>query len=249
MLTTVVPASSGDAQWKAWNNWLSDCKQAVMKSLPASRPFEELTTNLLESTEKLLIALNQPKAEWGQIRTGLRTMNAEAGITPLISSLQTPMLTPLVSLQIPAATLDSVKKELVESEAALPDSVQLEAPAIRSTWQNLWQFHRWWLIVSVLALTFVWIDTRYVQAGLQLTDWDFGLGVVAMLLAAPAVLGALVHAFSRTGTSRTWVRYSGLVLCAIAVHFLALLFPSGVPVLYIVALLVLMTLFIAALLF
>ena len=249
MLTKVVPASSGDAQWTVWINWLSACKQAVMKSLPTSRPFDELTTHLLESTEKLLIALNQPKAEWGQIRTGLRTMNAEAGITPLISSLQTPMLTPLVSLQIPAETLNSVIKELVESEVALPVSVQSEAPAIRSTLRNLWQFHRWWLIVSVLALTFVWVDARYVQAGLQLTDWDFGLGVVAMLLAAPAVLGALVHAFSRTGTSRTWVRYSGLVLCAIAVHFLALLFPSGVPVLYLVALLVLMTLFIAALLF
>ena len=37
--------------------------------------------------------------------------------------------------------------------------------------------------------------------------------------------------------------------CGIAVHFLVLLFTSGVPVLYLVALLVLMTLFIAALLF
>ena len=196
-----------------------------------------------------MIALDQPKDGWGQIRTGLRTMNAEAGTTPLISSLQTPMLTPLVSLQIPAETLNSVKKELVESEADLPVSVQSEASSIRSTWRNLWQFHRWWLIVSLLALTFVWIDTRYVQSGLQLTDWDFGLGLVAMLLAAPAVLGALVHAYSRSGSSRTWVRYSGLVLCGIAVHFLVLLFPSGVPVLYLVALLVLMTLFIAALLF
>jgi hypothetical protein len=159
------------------------------------------------------------------------------------------MLTPLVSFQIPAETLNSAKKELVESEAALPVSVQSKAPAIRSTWRNLWQFHRWWLIVSMLALTFVWIDKRYVQSGLQLTDWDFGLGLVAMLLAAPAVLGALVHAYSRSGTSRTWVRYSGLVLCAIAVHFLVLLFPVGVPVLYLVALLVLMTLFIAALVF
>jgi hypothetical protein len=221
-----------------------------MKSLPASRPFDELTANLLESTEQLLIALDQPKAGWGRIRTGLRTMNAEAGTTPLISSQQTPMLTPLVSLQIPAETLNSVKKELVESQGAeLPVSVQSDAPAIRSIWRNLWQFHRWWLIVSLLALTFVWIDTRYVQSGLQLTDWDFGLGLVAMLLAAPAVLGALVHAYSRSGSSRTWVRYSGLVLCAIAVHFLVLLFPSGVPVLFLVALLVLMTLFIAALLF
>ena len=110
MLTKVVPASSGDAQWTAWNHWLSDCKQAVMKTLPASRPFDEQTTNLLELTEKLLIALDQPKDGWGQIRTGLRTMNAEAGTTPLISSLQTPMLTPLVSLQIPAETLNSVKK-------------------------------------------------------------------------------------------------------------------------------------------
>ena len=249
MLTKVVPASSGDAQWTAWNHWLSDCKQAVMKTLPASRPFDEQTTNLLELTEKLLIALDQPKDGWGQIRTGLRTMNAEAGTTPLISSLQTPMLTPLVSLQIPAETLNSVKKELVESEADLPVSVQSEASSIRSTWRNLWQFHRWWLIVSLLALTFVWIDARFVQAGLQLSDWDFGLGLVAMLLAAPAVLGALVHAYSRSGSSRTWVRYSGLVLCGIAVHFLVLLFPSGVPVLYLVALLVLMTLFIAALLF
>jgi hypothetical protein len=249
MLTKIVPASSGDAQWTAWNNWLSACKQTVMNSLPASRPFDDLTTNLLEKTENLLIALDQPKAEWGQIRTGLRTMNAEAAITPLISSLQTPMLTPLVSFQIPAETLNSAKKELVESEAALPVSVQSEAPAIRSTWRNLWQFHRWWLIVSMLVLTFVWIDKRYVQSGLQLTDWDFGLGLVAMLLAAPAVLGALVHAYSRSGTSRTWVRYSGLVLCAIAVHFLVLLFPVGVPVLYLVALLVLMTLFIAALVF
>ena len=249
MLTKVVPASSADAQWAAWNHWLSDCKQAVMKTLPASRPFDEQTTNLLELTEKLLIALDQPKDGWGQIRTGLRTMNAEAGTTPLISSLQTPMLTPLVSLQKPAETLNSVKKELVESEADLPVSVQSEASSIRSTWRNLWQFHRWWLIVSLLALTFVWIDTRYVQSGLQLTDWDFGLGLVAMLLAAPAVLGALVHAYSRSGSSRTWVRYSGLVLCGIAVHFLVLLFPSGVPVLYLVALLVLMTLFIAALLF
>jgi uncharacterized integral membrane protein len=250
MLTKVVPASSGDIQWTTWNNWLSACKQAVMKSLPASRPFDEVTTNLLESTEDLLIALDQPKAEWGQIRTGLRTMNPEAGTTPLISSLQTPMLTPLVSLQIPAETPNSVKKELVESEEAeLPVSVQSEAPAIRSIWRNLWQFHRWWLIVSLLALTFFWIDTRYVQTGLQLTEWDFGLGLVAMLLAAPAVLGALVHTFSPSGSSRAWVRYPGLVLCGVAVHFLVLLFPVGVPVLYLGALLVLMTLLVAALLF
>jgi uncharacterized integral membrane protein len=221
-----------------------------MNSLPASRPFDQLTTNLLEKTENLLIALDQPKAEWGQIRTGLRSMNAEAVTTPLISSPQTPMLTPLVSLQIPAETLNSVKKELVESqEAELPVRVQSEAPEIRSAWRNIWQFHRWWLIVSLLALTFFWIDTRYVQAGLQLTDWDFGLGLVAIFLAAPAVLGALMHAFSRSGSSRTWVRYPGLVLCGVAVHFLVLLFPVGVPVLYLGALLVLMTLLIAALLF
>jgi hypothetical protein len=249
MLTKLVPASSGDAQWTAWNNWLGDCKLAVMKSLPASRPFDELTANLLESTEHLLIALDQPKAGWGQIRTGLRTMNAVAGTTPLISTQQTPMLTPLVSLQIPAKTLNAVKKEPLEPEAEQPVSLQSEAPAIRSTWRNLWQFHRWWLIVSLLALTFVWIDARFVQAGLQLSDWDFGWGLVAMLLAVPAVLGALVHAYSRSGTSRTWVRYSGLVLCAIAVHFLVLLFPSGVPLVFLVALLVLMSLFIAALLF
>ena len=250
MLTKIVPASSGDAQWTAWNNWLSACKQTVMNSLPASRPFDEVTTNLLEKTENLLIALDQPKAEWGQIRTGLRSMNAEAVTTPLISSPQTPMLTPLVSLQIPAQTLNTVKKELVESpEAELPVRVQSEAAEIRSAWRNIWQFHRWWLIVSLLALTFFWIDTRYVQAGLQLTDWDFGLGLVAMLLAAPAVLGALVHAFSGSGSSRTWVRYPGLVLCGVAVHFLVLLFPVGVPVLYLGALLVLMTLLIAALLF
>jgi hypothetical protein len=70
-----------------------------------------------------------------------------------------------------------------------------------------------------------------------------------MLSAAPAVLGAMVHAYSGSGNSRTWVRYPGLVLCVIAVHFLVLLFPIGVPVLYLVALLMLMTLLIAALLF
>ena len=73
--------------------------------------------------------------------------------------------------------------------------------------------------------------------------------LVAMLLAAPVVLGALAHTYSPSGSSRAWVRYPGLVLCGVAVHFLVLLFSVGVPVLHLGALLVLMTLLVAALLF
>ena len=229
---------------------MNACKQAVMKSLPASRPFDEMTTNLLVSTENLLIELDQPKAEWGQVRTALRTLNVEACATPLIPALQTPMLTPLSPFRIPTETLKTDKPDLVEiEEAGLPITAQAEAPAIRPTLRNLWQFQRWWFIVLVLALVFLWIDTHYVQAGLQLTDWDFGLGLLAMVLATPAVVGALVHAYSHSGSSRIWVRYPGLVLCGIAAHFLVLLFSVGVPVLYLGALLVLMTLLMAALLF
>jgi hypothetical protein len=103
--------------------------------------------------------------------------------------------------------------------------------------------------IAALAILFAWIDRRFVQMDLKLTDLGFALGLLAMVLAIPALMGSVWHAITRSPRAQAWARYAGLSLCGIAGYFVMVLFSAGTPGLHIAGVLLVLTLPFVALLF
>lgn len=251
MLSSTVPVSPEDGHWMLWHQWMKACKQSALTLLPASRAFDEPTVKLLALTEKLLHQLSEPQTQWGQAKTTVRASAAQAQATPLMHGMQTPMLTPLVVPRMPMVqAVSEVPQPLPPSETQVPMVLEAAGAARSdSVGRNFWQQQRWWLLLVLLALVFTWIDRRFVQTRLTLSDEGFALGLLAMALAVPAAVGAIGQAIFRSARAQAWVRYPGLILCGIALYFLAMLFPAGVPLLHLALAAVVLTLLAAALLF
>ena len=259
MLSSAVVASPTDGGWAVWHAWLKSCKKLATQPFNGSAPFEAPTQQLLSETEITLAQLQVPAAQWGEATTALRAETGVVQATPLLPASQTPLLTPLLpSLQALPATQQVPVVPTEEplapasSVAAITDSQpQTNAPTalLASVRQSGVYRQRGWLGIAVLSLLFVWIDQRYVQMGLKLSDLGFALGLLAMVLAIPAILGTVWHALTRASTAQAWARYSGLSLCGIAAYFSVLIFSAGAPVLPMAGVFLLLTLLLVALLF
>jgi hypothetical protein len=138
--------------------------------------------------------------------------------------------------------------EIADISLGQPKSNTL-ASIVASVGQSKVGLQRGWLGTAALTVLFVWIDQRFVQMDLKLTDLGFALGLLAMVLAIPAFMGRVWHSITRAPGAQVWARYSGLSLCAIAGYFLLVLFSAGAPGLLIAGVFWVLTLLFVALLF
>lgn len=260
MLSNTVVASSTEGDWAVWHAWLRNCKKIATEAVTGSAAFEAPTQQLLSEVEQKLAQLQVPAAQWGTATTALRPETGVVLATPLLKASPTPLLTPLLpSLQAVPATqqvpLSAPTEEPLAqaiSVAAITDSQpQSNAPAalLASVRQSGVYRQRGWLGIAVLSLLFVWIDQRFEQMGLKLSDLGFALGLLAMVLAIPAMMGSVWHAFTRSSTAQAWGRYSGLLLCGIAAYFSVVLLSAGAPGLLMAGVFLVLTLLWVALLF
>ena len=80
----------------------------------------------------------------------------------------------------------------------------------------------------MLAGVFVFIDWKFEQTQIVLTDEGFVLGLLAIAM-APLSLGASMwHAMAPTRRTLLWTLGPTLCLCVIAAYYLVVLFPQGV---------------------
>ncbi|MFM1924821.1 MAG: hypothetical protein RIT44_627 [Pseudomonadota bacterium] len=155
--------------------------------------------------------------------------------------------------QAPEQTADAPLQALAATEIAdmsvgQPKTKTL-ASILASVGQSRLVMQRGGLGIAALAILFAWIDRRFVQMDLKLTDLGFALGLLAMVLAIPALMGSVWHAITRSPRAQAWARYAGLVLCGIAGYFVMVLFAAGTPGLHIAGVLLVLTLPFVALLF
>ncbi len=195
--------------------------------------------------------------------------------TPLLTPLVQPMVPALQAVpekgRVPAAettadqvTVQTLERALEETADAPPPTrtvaeiadISLGQPKsntlasiVASVGQSKVGLQRGWLGTAALTVLFVWIDQRFVQMDLKLTDLGFALGLLAMVLAIPAFMGRVWHSITRAPGAQVWARYSGLSLCAIAGYFLLVLFSAGAPGLLIAGVFWVLTLLFVALLF
>ena len=133
--------------------------------------------------------------------------------------------------------------------ALIPPKPHVLASVLARVGQGGLARQRGWLGITALAALFAWIDQRFVQMGLKLSDLGFALGLLAMVLAIPAVIGAVWHAVTRAPRAQAWARYAGLPLSGIAAYFLMVLFSAGAPGLHMAGVFLVLTLLFVALLF
>ena len=250
MLSNVVPSNLQDGRWMVWQEWMHACRKAAREPLITLTAFDAPTKQMLALTEKMLGQLAEPQSRWAQVATTLPSWEIQSGETPLANAHPTKLLTPLIEIRLSAVTTgasepSSQQMTVQASSVKLKDQPSSSTSRVR---QNIWQYQRWWVIVASLAFLYGWLDHRFAETGLKLTDLGFGLGLLAMALAFPVVLGALWRAVFHSRSACSWVRYPGLVLCGIAAYFLVVLVPVGVSVSQLTAFLVLLTLLVVALL-
>jgi hypothetical protein len=279
MLTRAVVVPTADASWAIWHEWLRACQKLASEPFTVSAAFEAPTQQLLSEVEHTLAQLHVPAATWGEAITALRPETSVVPATPLLHVDQTPLLTPLVQPMVPPsqpvletgrvqaaetpadqATEQASKQaadappqalaaaEIADLSVGQPNSKTL-ASILASVGQSWIGLQRGGLGIAALAILFVWIDQRFVQMDLKLTDLGFTLGLLAMVLAIPALMGSVWHAVTRSARAKAWARYSGLSLFGIASYFLMVLFSAGTPGLHIGAALLVLTLPFVALLF
>jgi hypothetical protein len=195
--------------------------------------------------------------------------------TPLLTPLVQPMVFPLqpvsekervpaaetaadqttdqASEQAPEQTSDAPPQPLAATEIADMSVGQPKTKTLASILASVGQsglvMQRGGLGMAALAMLFAWIDRRFVQMDLKLTDLGFALGLLAMVLAIPALMGSVWHAITRSPRAQAWARYAGLALCGIAGYFVMVLFSAGMPGLHIAGVLLVLTLPFVALLF
>jgi hypothetical protein len=182
-----------------------------------------------------------PESQWDRAETAIKNLGTSAKETPLSSGSSTPLITPLMLVQ-PAALPDFVPATVVASHAPTQLSDLAPIEAVEPAKGGSWRHHQWWLMAATLWAVFAWVDGHFVQAGLTLTNLGFGLGLMAVALAAPLLIGALWHAVTRSSRALVWVRLPGVLMCGIAVYFLMVLWGAEVPAVQLVALLSLMVL-------
>jgi hypothetical protein len=142
----------------------------------------------------------------------------------------------------PTALPDDVTATVVVAQAPTRSSDLAPIDAVAPTKAGSWRHHQWWLMAATLWAVFAWVDGHFLQTGLKLNDIGFGLGLMAVALAAPLLIGAVWHAITRSARALVWVRMPGVLLCGIAAYYLMALWGAGVPAVQLVALLVLMAL-------
>lgn len=241
MMRNVVPATALIAGWVHWQNWMNACEQAGAEQPTIVGSLNAPTLRLLTMTESALHQLNVPESEWDRAETAIKNLRTPATATPLLSVSSTPLITPFV-LVPPAPLPNLVPGTVLGAQASTQLSDLASIDAVELAKGGSWRHHQWWLMVATLWAVFAWVDGHFVQAGLTLTNLGFGLGLIAVALSAPLLIGALWHAFTRSSRALVWVRLPGVLMCGIAVYFLMVLWGAGVPAVQLVAVLVLMVL-------
>lgn len=241
MMRSVVPVTALTVGWTHWQNWMSACERVGAELPTTGSSLNAPTMRLLIMTESALHQLGVPESQWDRAETAIKNLGTSAKETPLSSGSSTPLITPLVLVQ-PAALPDFVPATVVASHAPTQFSDLAPIEAVEPAKGGSWRHHQWWLMAATLWAVFAWVDGHFVQAGLTLTNLGFGLGLMAVALAAPLLIGALWHAVTRSSRALVWVRLPGVLMCGIAVYFLMVLWGAEVPAVQLVALLSLMVL-------
>jgi hypothetical protein len=259
MLTSAVAVPTADPEWTVWLDWLRACKKLATEPFTGSAAFEAPTQQLLSELEQKLAQLNVPAAQWGEAITALRPETGMVPVTPLLLVSQTPLRTPLVQPMQPVPAVEKAADAQPQALAAADISdISVGQPQantnklayiIAGIGQSGVGLLRGWLGIAALAVLFAWIDQRFVQLDLKLTDLGFAMGLVAMVLAIPALMGTVWHSITRAPRAQVWARYSGLSLCGIAGYFLMVLFSAGALGLHIAEVFLVSTLLLVALLF
>ncbi len=229
LMREVVPEASV-ADGAAWQCWLNACAEACAE--PASaQAMDTPTSRLLALSETLLRQLQEPPTQWEEAVTTLPLRRPEAAVTPLLLAQATPALTPLlVVTQAPAALND------VQGGPALAPASVTQPPAGERGWRLTP------VALLLLAGVFAFVDRRFEESGVVLTDLGFVLGLLAMAMAPLVVAAGVWHVWTASHRARRWMHAPVLGLCAIAAYFLVMLFPQGVSAILLGLLLLLLAL-------
>jgi hypothetical protein len=257
MLTRAVAVPTADASWAVWHEWLQACKKLATEPFTGGAAFEAPTQQLLSEVEQKLAQLNVPTAQWGEAITALRPETGVVPATPLLHVDQTPLLTPLVLPMVPLLQPVPETGRVLAAETAADTAdmsvgqhkTKMLASILTSVGQSGVGLQRGGLGIASLAILFAWIDRRFVQMDLKLTDLGFVLGLLAMVLAIPALMGSVWHAITCSARAKAWARYFSLSLWGIAGYFVMVLFSAGTPGLHTAGFLLVLTLPFVALLF
>ena len=215
LLRELVP-DSRTSDWAAWRTWLQSCERTCTEPVGSDQSLALPTTKLLVLTETLLTQLREPPAYWDEAETTLSTWSRLDKKTPVLHSQVTPLLTPLVVIKQTEVPFRSTA-----APTHMPSTARPNGWIERRPWHKV-------LSQLMLAGVFVFIDWKFEQTQIVLTDEGFVLGLLAIAM-APLSLGASMwHAMAPTRRTLLWTLGPTLCLCVIAAYYLVVLFPQGV---------------------
>lgn len=232
LLREVVPEASV-ADGAAWQRWLQACAEVCAEPVAAQALYVP-TARLLDLAESLLQELQEPPVQWDAAVTTLTTQRLETAATPLLQVQATPVLTPLLAQA--SEPVASAPASMVQA----PEQLVAQGAVAQPSGGNDWRVDL--LALLLLAGVFAWIDRRFVQTGTVLSDLGFALGLLALALAPWLLVASAWHVWAASPRARHWARAPGLGLCAIAAHYLVVLFPQGMSAITLGLLLLLLAL-------